>query len=89
MRTDPTLSERDLIGRLGQVITSIPSGGLGEVRLTVGGQQLKYYARSAETLPAGTPVYVIDAPTPTSVEVVSTAPRDDPPFAAPQDPSIE
>lgn len=75
MRTDPTLSERDLIGRLGQVITSIPPGGLGEVRVAVGGQQLKYYARSAETLAAGTPIYVIDAPTPTSVEVVSTAPR--------------
>jgi len=25
-------------------------------------------------LPAGTPVYVIDTPSPTSVEVVSTAP---------------
>lgn len=81
MRTDPTLSENDLIGRLGQVITSIPAGGLGEVRLAVGGQQLKYHARSAESLPAGTPVYVIDTPTPTSVEVVSTAPRDDPPPA--------
>lgn len=89
MRTDPTLSEGDLIGRLGQVITSIPSGGLGEVRLSVGGQQLKYYARSAETLPAGTPVYVIDTPTPTSVEVVSTAPRDESPLAARPDPIIE
>lgn len=78
MNTDPTLSERDLIGRLGQVITAIPAGGFGEVRLSVGGQALKYNARSAEALPAGTPIYVIDTPTATSVEVVSTAPRDDP-----------
>ena len=77
MNTDPTLSERDLIGRLGQVITAIPAGGLGEVRLSVGGQPLKYNARSAEALPSGTPIYVIDTPTATSVEVVSTAPRDD------------
>ena len=76
MNTDPTLSERDLIGRLGQVITAIPAGGLGEVRLSVGGQPLKYNARSAEALPSGTPIYVIDTPTATSVEVVSTAPRD-------------
>ena len=39
MNTDPTLSEEDLIGRLGQVITAIPAGGLGEVRLSVGGQR--------------------------------------------------
>jgi len=81
MNTDPTLSEGDLIGRLGQVITAIPAGGLGEVRLSVGGQALKYYARSAEALPSGTPIYVIDTPTATSVEVVSTAPRDDLPRA--------
>jgi len=77
MNTDPTLSERDLIGRLGQVITAIPAGGFGEVRLSVGGQPLKYHARSAEALPSGTPIYVIDTPTATSVEVVSTAPRDE------------
>jgi len=77
MNTDPTLSERDLIGRLGQVMTAIPAGGLGEVRLSVGGQSLKYYARAAVALPTGTPIFVIDTPTATSVEVVSTAPRDD------------
>ncbi len=74
MRTDRTLVDSDLIGTQGQVITAIPAGGLGEVRLAVAGQQLKYYARCAQPLPAGTPVYVIDTPSPTSVEVVSTAP---------------
>jgi hypothetical protein len=63
----------------------VPAGGLGEVRLSVGGQQLKYHARSAVPLPAGTPVYVVDTPTETSVEVVSTAPE--PPLPAPGEPS--
>ena len=74
MRTDRTLVDSDLIGAQGRVITAISAPGLGEVRLDVAGQQLKYYARSARPLAAGTPVYVIDTPSPTSVEVVSTAP---------------
>ena len=73
MNTDPTLTDNDLIGSHGTVITAIGAGRLGEVRLRVGGQDLKYYARSATPLETGTPVYVIDVPSPTSVEVVSTA----------------
>lgn len=81
MRTDPTLSSADLLGAQGVVITAIPAGGLGEVRLRSHGQDLKYYARSPAPLPAGSAVYVIDTPSPTSVEVVSTetsAPLPDP-----------
>lgn len=74
MPTAPTLTSGHLIGTQGVVVSGVPAGGLGEVRLSVAGQQLKYSARSDVALPAGTPVYVVDTPSPTSVEVVSTAP---------------
>lgn len=73
MRTDPTLTEGDLSGRLGVVVSAIPSGGFGEVRIRVHGQDLKYAARAEVALPTGTPVFVTDALSPTAVEVVSTA----------------
>ncbi|OMQ14823.1 hypothetical protein A7K94_0213840 [Modestobacter sp. VKM Ac-2676] len=74
MPTEPTLTSDRLLGAQGVVVSGVPAGGLGEVRLSVAGQQLKYHARSAVPLPAGTPVYVVDTPSDTSVEVVSTAP---------------
>ena len=75
MPTEPTLTDDRLLGTQGVVVSAVPAGGFGEVRLSVGGQQLKYSARSEAALPAGTPVYVVDTPSPTSVEVVSTAPE--------------
>ncbi len=79
MPTEPTLTRSHLLGAQGVVVSRVPAGGLGEVRLSVAGQQLKYHARSDVPLPAGTPVYVVDTPTETSVQVVSTAP--DPPLS--------
>lgn len=73
MPTQATLTRAHLLGALGVVVSGVPTDGLGEVRLNVAGQQLKYYARSDIPLPAGTPVYVVDTPTETSVQVVSTA----------------
>jgi hypothetical protein len=84
MPTEPTLTSSRLLGAQGIVVSGVPVGGLGEVRLSVAGQQLKYHARSALPLAAGTPVYVVDTPTDTSVEVVSTAP--DSPFDPPSSP---
>ncbi|WP_369130503.1 hypothetical protein [Modestobacter roseus] len=78
MPTERTLTSDRLLGAQGVVVSGVPAGGFGEVRLSVAGQQLKYHARSAVPLPAGTPVYVVDTPSDTSVEVVSTAP-DGPP----------
>jgi membrane protein implicated in regulation of membrane protease activity len=75
MPTTPTLTRGDLLGAQGVVVSAVPVGGFGEVRLALHGQQLKYAARSEHPLPAGTPVYVVDTPSPTSVEVVSTAPE--------------
>ena len=75
MRTDATPDRDDLLGAQGVVVTPISSAAsFGEVRLTVGGQPVKYHARSATPLPLGTPVYVIDVPSASSVEVVSTLP---------------
>lgn len=74
MPTAETLTRHHLIGTQGVVVSAVPSPGYGEVRLAVAGQQLKLSARSEAPLPAGTPVYVVDAISDTAVEVVSTAP---------------
>ncbi|HET8589352.1 MAG TPA: hypothetical protein VFM01_06930 [Nakamurella sp.] len=73
MSTDRTLTESDVLGATGTVITAIPRSGFGEVRVHLAGQHLKYFAKSATPLPAGTPIFVTASTSPTSVEVVSTA----------------
>jgi membrane protein implicated in regulation of membrane protease activity len=72
MSTDGTLTSNDLVGALGIVISPVPADGFGEVRLTVGGQPMKFNARSAEPLALGTHVFVIEVPSPTSVLVEPT-----------------
>jgi membrane protein implicated in regulation of membrane protease activity len=74
MPTDATLTSNDLIGTIGVVITPVPVGGYGEVRLAVAGQQIKFNARSDQPLALGTRVFVIEVPTPTSVLVEPTPP---------------
>ena len=76
MPTQETLTRHHLIGAQGVVVSAVPVSGFGEVRLAVAGQQLKFAARSDTALPAGTPVYVVEALSDTSVHVVSTAPDD-------------
>ncbi|WP_134325053.1 hypothetical protein [Cumulibacter soli] len=72
MRTDRTLTEDDLAGALGVVITPIPAAGYGEVRINLNGTDLKYSARADQPIASGTPIFVINALSATSVEVVST-----------------
>ena len=74
MSTDATLTSNDLVGTVGVVITPVPVGGYGEVRLAVAGQQIKFNARSDQPLALGTRVFVIEVPTPTSVLVEPTPP---------------
>jgi membrane protein implicated in regulation of membrane protease activity len=74
MPTQETLTRHHLIGAQGVVVSAVPSSGFGEVRLSLAGQQLKFAARSDLPLPAGTPVYVVEALSATAVQVVSTAP---------------
>src|SRR6266508_1962707 len=62
----------DLVGTLGVVVTPIPVDGYGEVRVRLGGQPVKLYARSERPLPLGTRVFVIEAPSSTSVLVEET-----------------
>jgi len=75
MPTQETLTRHHLVGAQGVVVSAVPGAGFGEVRLALAGQQLKYSARSDVPLPAGTPVYVVEALSETSVQVVSTAPE--------------
>jgi membrane protein implicated in regulation of membrane protease activity len=72
MPTDATLSSGDLVGTTGVVISPVPVDGYGEVRLFVGGQPMKFNARSAQPLALGTHVFVIEVPSPTSVLVEPT-----------------
>ena len=74
MPTDATLTSGDQIGTVGVVITPVPVGGYGEVRLAVAGQQIKFNARADQPLALGTRVFVIEVPTPTSVLVEPTPP---------------
>ncbi len=69
MSTDATLSSTDLVGGIGVVVTEIPDGGYGEVRLSVAGQMFKLNARSDTPIARGVEVFVIEAPSPTSVLV--------------------
>lgn len=72
MTTDRILTDSDLVGALGVVITPIPPTGYGEVRVRLNGTDLKYSARADRPLPTGTPIFVINALSPTAVDVIST-----------------
>ena len=72
MPTDGTLQSDDLLGTSGVIITPVPEGGYGEVRLAVAGQQMKFNARAMQPLAIGTRVFVIEVPSPTSVLVEPT-----------------
>lgn len=73
MRTDATPTRLDVVGRLGVVVTPIPAEGYGEVRITLGGQPVKLNAKSDRPIALGAQVFVIEAPTETSVVVEETA----------------
>lgn len=73
MRTDATPTRSDLVGRLGVVVTAIPSQGYGEVRITIGGQPVKLNAKSDHPVALGAHVFVVEAPSDTSVVVEPTA----------------
>ena len=73
MATDATPRRQDLVGTLGVIVTPVPAGtGYGEVRILLGGQPVKLYARADQPLPAGAQVFVIEAPSDTSVVVEQT-----------------
>jgi membrane-bound ClpP family serine protease len=69
MATDATPSRDDLAGQLGVVVTPIPERGYGEVRIVLGGQPVKLNATAQAPIPLGAEVFVITAPSETSVFV--------------------
>jgi membrane-bound ClpP family serine protease len=69
MSTDATPVRDDLIGLIGTVVTPVPVNGYGEVRVMLGGQPVKLNASAAAGIPTGAQVFVITAPSETSVFV--------------------
>jgi membrane protein implicated in regulation of membrane protease activity len=69
MRTDATPTRADMVGTLGVVVSGIPDQGYGEVRLRLGGQPVKLNARADRPIPIGTQIFVVEAPSDTSVVV--------------------
>lgn len=61
-----------LIGSNAKVITDIPAGGYGEVRVYGSGGSRKRSARALTAIPSGTEVWVSGIVSPTAVEVTAT-----------------
>ncbi|PCG86003.1 hypothetical protein CIB93_10885 [Streptomyces sp. WZ.A104] len=68
-QTHTTPRESDLVGSSGSVVTAIPAAGYGEVLLNLGGQPVKYAAKSATPVARGTEIWVEEALSTTSVAV--------------------
>ncbi|PVD01137.1 hypothetical protein [Streptomyces sp. CS147] len=68
-QTHATPRDSDLVGTSGSVVTAIPAGGYGEVLLRLGGQPVKYAAKSAAPVARGTEIWVEEALSTTSVAV--------------------
>jgi membrane protein implicated in regulation of membrane protease activity len=72
MRTDATPTRGDMVGRMGVIVTPIPANGYGEVRVVIGGQPVKLNAKSDQPVALGARVFVVEAPSDTSVIVEET-----------------
>ncbi|WP_117214532.1 NfeD family protein [Allorhizocola rhizosphaerae] len=70
MPTDATPTAGDLVGTKGVVVTPIPAGGYGEVRVRIGGQPMKLYARAGKPIALGASVVVTQALSETNVLVM-------------------
>ncbi|MFI7213099.1 hypothetical protein [Micromonospora maritima] len=69
MRTDATPTRDHLAGAIGLVVTPIPTGGYGEVRVRLAGQPVKLNARADRPIPVGARIFVVEALSETSVHV--------------------
>ena len=67
----PVPPRASLFGKVGVVSATIPSGGLGEVRLTVRGATEAFSARASDDgqIDAGTQVTVVEELSPQTVQV--------------------
>lgn len=76
--SDATVTVADAVGRSARVITAIPQGGYGVVRVVVGGHTLQLNASAAAPIEAGAEVDVVGVSSPTAVTVTAVW-RPDPP----------
>lgn len=67
--TQSTFRSTSMVGSTARVITDIPAGGFGEVRVLGSGQSRKRAARSDIPIPSGTEVWISAIVSPTAVEV--------------------
>ncbi len=67
--SDATVTTSDTVGRDAKVLTSIPEGGFGVVRVQVGGHSVQLNARADTAVEPGTEVYVTGVLSPTAVAV--------------------
>lgn len=67
----PVPPRPSLFGKVGVVSATIPTGGLGEVRISVRGSTEAYSARSADNseITSGTQVTVVEELSPQTVQV--------------------
>lgn len=70
--SDDVVQSSDAVGHPATVLTDIPEGGFGVVRVRVGGHVLQFNARADSGLPTGTEVYVTGVLSPTAVTVAPT-----------------
>lgn len=71
MPTDPTDAAADLLASFGRIVTPPALGRFGEVLLDRPAGPVKVACLSDETLPAGTPVIVVDVTSSTLVTVTA------------------
>jgi membrane-bound ClpP family serine protease len=67
--SDGTLTPDDALGRSGKVVTGIPDGGFGTIRMMIGGHSVQLNARADAPVEAGTEVHVTQILSPTAVLV--------------------
>lgn len=71
-RTDANVNTSALVGHEALVLTAIPEGGYGQVRLRVAGHQLTYSAKAPVAIDGGTRVWITNVLSATAVEVRPT-----------------
>jgi membrane-bound ClpP family serine protease len=67
--SDGTLTPEDALGRSGRVISAIPVGGFGAIRLMIGGHSVQLNAKAEAPIEPGTEVHVTQILSPTAVLV--------------------
>jgi membrane protein implicated in regulation of membrane protease activity len=70
--SDDPVQVSDTVGLDATVLTDIPEGGFGVVRVRVGGHTLQLNARAETAVPVGTDAHVTGVVSPTAVTVAPT-----------------